>query len=139
MGASYCSCPDFRKNTLGTCKHIIYALDKVRRKFNKIVRETPAEISDICVYLRYGQQLQLGMLIPDNLAPEVSKHLKPFKDRAIQNVKDLIRCIRQLESLDAPVTIYPDAEEYINQTLFQQRMADTGAGFPVFQPASGGR
>jgi hypothetical protein len=24
-GESYCSCPDFRKNTLGTCKHIIYA------------------------------------------------------------------------------------------------------------------
>jgi hypothetical protein len=24
-GESYCSCPDFRKNTLGTCKHILYA------------------------------------------------------------------------------------------------------------------
>ena len=32
LGQSYCSCPDFRKNTLGTCKHIIYALDKVRKK-----------------------------------------------------------------------------------------------------------
>ncbi|MFB3905594.1 MAG: SWIM zinc finger family protein [Acidobacteriota bacterium] len=26
-GQSYCSCPDFRKNTLGTCKHILFALD----------------------------------------------------------------------------------------------------------------
>ncbi|MFQ5486424.1 MAG: hypothetical protein ACE5DO_13975, partial [Desulfobacterales bacterium] len=23
LGESYCSCPDFRKNTLGTCKHIL--------------------------------------------------------------------------------------------------------------------
>ena len=128
LGESYCSCPDFRKNTLGTCKHIIYALDKVRKKFNKVVRETPAEINEICVYLRYGRQLQLGMLIPDNLAPEVSKHLKPFMDRAIQNVKDLIRCIRRVESLDVPVTVYPDAEEFINQKLFQQRMAEAVAG-----------
>jgi superfamily II DNA or RNA helicase len=128
LGESYCSCPDFRKNTLGTCKHIIYALDKARKKFNKTVRETPAEITDICVYLRYGQQLQLGMLIPDNLSPEISKHLKPFKDRAIQNVKDLIRCIRRVENLDVPVTVYPDAEEFINQKLFQERMAEAAAG-----------
>jgi superfamily II DNA or RNA helicase len=128
LGESYCSCPDFRKNTLGTCKHIIYALDRVRQKFSKTVKETPAEINEICVYLRYGRQLQLGMLIPDNLAPPVSKRLKPFKDGVVRNVQDLIRCIRSLESLDVPVTIYPDAEEYINQKLFQQRMADAVAG-----------
>ena len=43
LGESYCSCPDFRKNTLGTCKHIIYALDRARKKFNRTVRETPDE------------------------------------------------------------------------------------------------
>jgi len=127
-GESYCSCPDFRKNTLGTCKHIIYALDKVRKKFNRTDRETPAAIKEICVYLRYGQQLQLGMLIPDNLAPQVSRQLKPFRGKAIKNVSDLIRCLRRVESLEVPVTIYPDAEEYINQQLFQQRMAETAAG-----------
>jgi len=26
-GDSYCSCPDFRKNTLGTCKHVLKTLD----------------------------------------------------------------------------------------------------------------
>ena len=25
-GEAYCTCPDFRKNTLGTCKHILFAL-----------------------------------------------------------------------------------------------------------------
>ncbi len=65
-GESYCSCPDFRKNTLGTCKHIIYALDKVGKKFTKTVRETSAPINEICVYLRYGRELQLGLLIPED-------------------------------------------------------------------------
>src|SRR5690606_31142685 len=37
-GESYCSCPDFRKNTLGTCKHILHALEKLRRRF-------PAEVA----------------------------------------------------------------------------------------------
>jgi len=126
-GESYCSCPDFRKNTLGTCKHIIYALDKVGKKFTKTVRETPAEIKEICVYLRYGRRLKLGLLIPKGLSPEISAQLAPFKGKTIQNIKNLIRCIRRVEGLGADVTIYPDAEEYMNQTLFQERMAETVA------------
>jgi len=30
-GDSYCSCPDFRTNTLGTCKHILHVLAKLMR------------------------------------------------------------------------------------------------------------
>ncbi|MFT5084376.1 MAG: hypothetical protein ACI9Y1_002431 [Lentisphaeria bacterium] len=32
-GESYCSCPDFRKNTLGTCKHILHTLTKVKKRY----------------------------------------------------------------------------------------------------------
>jgi hypothetical protein len=32
-GRSYCTCPDFRTNTLGTCKHIMKVALVVRRKF----------------------------------------------------------------------------------------------------------
>jgi len=122
-GESYCSCPDFRKNTLGTCKHIIYALDKVGKKFKKAERETPAVINEICVYLRYGRKLELGLLLPKDLPGEIAAHLTAFKGRSITDIKGLIRCIRRVESLGAAVTIYPDAEEYINQRLFQERMA----------------
>ncbi len=126
-GESYCSCPDFRKNTLGTCKHIIHALDKVSKKFRKTVRETPAPNRDICVYLRYGRRLRLGILLPDDLEPGISKQLAPLRGKSIQNVKDLIGRIRRVEGLGADVTIYPDAEEYINHKLFQERMTETVA------------
>ena len=33
-GESYCSCPDFRTNTLGTCKHVLHVLAKVKRRFD---------------------------------------------------------------------------------------------------------
>ncbi len=124
-GESFCSCPDFRKNTLGTCKHIIYSLDKVGRKFKKAVRETSAEIKDICVYLRYDRGLQLGLLVPNDLSREIAKHLAPYKGKTIRNIKELIRSIRRVERLGAEVIIYPDAEEYINQKLFQERMSET--------------
>ncbi|PQP32703.1 hypothetical protein C6A36_03085, partial [Desulfobacteraceae bacterium SEEP-SAG10] len=66
-GESFCSCPDYRKNTLGTCKHILYALDKVGKRFNKSIKMTPCRIKDICVYLRYGKTLELHLLIPEGL------------------------------------------------------------------------
>ncbi|MFH0998408.1 MAG: DEAD/DEAH box helicase [Pseudomonadota bacterium] len=127
-GESYCSCPDFRKNTLGTCKHILFALESVRKKFNKQIRETPAEIRDICFYLQYGEETHLKMLIPETLDPVVSKHLLPLKGKPIENIKDLIGRIRHVENEGISVSIYPDAEEYINRRLFQDRMIDEVAG-----------
>jgi len=32
LGENYCSCPDFTVNTLGTCKHVEFALGKLQRK-----------------------------------------------------------------------------------------------------------
>ena len=32
-GQSYCSCPDFASNHLGTCKHILYALARIKKRF----------------------------------------------------------------------------------------------------------
>ncbi|MEI7671338.1 MAG: DEAD/DEAH box helicase [Deltaproteobacteria bacterium] len=123
-GESYCSCPDFRKNTLGTCKHIMFSLESVRKKFNKQMRETPAEIKEICFYLQYGEETQLKMLMPKTLDPVVSKHLLPLKEKPIENMKELIGCIRHVENEGISVVIYPDAEEYLNRRLFQDRMAE---------------
>ncbi len=123
-GESYCSCPDFRKNTLGTCKHILFALESVRKKFNKEIREAPAEIKDICFYLQYGKETQLKMLMPETLGPVALKHLLPLKGKPIENMKDLIGRIRHVENEGISVIIYPDAEEYINRRLFQDRMVN---------------
>src|SRR4030043_1518053 len=53
-GDSYCSCPDFRKNTLGPCKHPLSTIQEVKKRFGKTVRERPYQVKDIGVHLRYG-------------------------------------------------------------------------------------
>jgi superfamily II DNA or RNA helicase len=123
-GESYCSCPDFRKNTLGTCKHILHVLEKSKNKFNKTVRDTPFQVSDICVYLRYGEGLELRILIPERLDPQALTVLSPLKERPIRDIRDLIDRIRRSEMLGHEVTIYPDAEEYIHRILYQERIRE---------------
>jgi len=122
-GESFCTCPDFRKNTLGTCKHILHVMDKIKTRFSKAVRETPVKIEEIAVYLRYGESLELRLLIPADLSREVMSIVKPLKDRPVKDVRDLLDRIRALERLGRDVTIYPDAEEYINTLLYRDRVS----------------
>jgi len=58
-GESYCSCPDYRKNTFGICKHTIHVLKKVRRKFSAAQLRRPFKLKNIIVYVQYGNDLEL--------------------------------------------------------------------------------
>jgi superfamily II DNA or RNA helicase len=126
-GESYCSCPDFRKNTLGTCKHILHALGKVRRQFPNSMRNRPYRRREISVHVSYGKEMELRMLVPRKLDERASAIVLPIRDRPITDLPDLLARIRRLEAQGIPLTIYPDAEEYIQTRLLEQRIAVTSA------------
>jgi hypothetical protein len=121
-GDSYCSCPDFRKNTLGTCKHILHVLDKVQRRFPAAARRKPYVRTDISVHLRYSEDAELRVAVPAELPRAAGAVLAPILERAISDVRDLMQRIARLERLGQAVTIYPDAEEYIQSWLFRDRI-----------------
>ena len=123
-GDSFCSCPDFKTNTLGTCKHILHAIDKVRRRFGQKVMKVPYRRDSISIALHYGQELELRMLLPEMLDDETSSIVGKLRGQAIDDVRDLLKRVRQLERNGLPVTIYPDAEEFIQQRLFQEQIAE---------------
>lgn len=108
-GDSYCSCPDFRKNTLGTCKHILHALAKLRRRFPAKVRNRPYRRRGISVHLSYGETLELRLLLPERLEAGVERIVRPVRECPITDLPDLLRRIRRLEAAGHGVTVYPDA------------------------------
>ena len=124
-GQSYCSCPDFRKNTLGTCKHILHALEKVEKRFPKSVRQKPCVPKGLAVHLSYGEDLELRMIVPDNLPDSAKALVRPIEDRAITDLRDLLSRIRRLEASGHDVLLYPDAEEYINDALMREGLRAT--------------
>ena len=73
LGESYCSCPDFATNTLGTCKHIEYLLHNIRKTqagAAALARGFTPEYSS--VYLKYGAQREV-MFRPGTQCPESLK------------------------------------------------------------------
>jgi superfamily II DNA or RNA helicase len=126
-GESYCSCPDFRKNTLGTCKHILHALEKIRRRFPESARNRPYRQRDIALHLSYGKEIELRLLLPERLDDGAGAIVRPIRGRPITDLSELLRRIRRLQARGLDVTVYPDAEEFIQTRLLQQRIAATVA------------
>ena len=56
-GQNYCSCLDFRTNTLGTCKHIEWAIHHLRNAYGtkKYFAAPPPERTYSSVYVHYGE------------------------------------------------------------------------------------
>jgi ERCC4-related helicase len=121
-GISYCSCPDFRTNTLGTCKHIMYALRRAEAKFSSRQLSRPYRRTQISVHLTSGERWALRFALPKNLDEAAEKILRPAIDRDLHDVNEVIRRLGKLERTGQQVTVYPDAEEFIQQRLFQERM-----------------
>jgi hypothetical protein len=95
-GDSYCACPDFRKNTLGTCKHILHVLEKVRRRFPAAVRARRRERAETSVHLRYGEQVELRVAAADELPRNAAAVLAPVVGKPITDVAALVRALGRL-------------------------------------------
>ena len=72
-GQSYCSCPDFKTNTLGTCKHVLHLLEKVRRRFPAAERAKPYRNRETFVHVLYGEEMTLHLRLPDKPDEELVK------------------------------------------------------------------
>ncbi len=123
-GQSYCSCPDFRTNTLGTCKHVMLVIKKVKRKFSPAELKKPYRRKRLALHLRYDGEASLRLLVPDKLDEETSRIVAPLRDRPLEDMHDVLRRVARLEKLGHEVGVYPDAEEFIQHRLFQDRMRE---------------
>jgi superfamily II DNA or RNA helicase len=121
-GVSYCSCPDFRTNTLGTCKHLMKVAALAKRKFTPRQLKQPYRRRRIAVHLRYDGEITLRLEAPPDLPEDATAIVAPLLDRPIDDVPDLLARLTKLEALPQEYHVYPDAEELIHQRLHEHRI-----------------
>ena len=81
LGDNFCSCPDFATNTLGTCKHIEFALAKLRRQkgASAAIREGfQPDHSE--VYLRYGARREVRLRLGNACPPALRRLTRDYFD-----------------------------------------------------------
>jgi SNF2 family DNA or RNA helicase len=124
-GDNACSCPDFKANTLGTCKHIEAVLERLQSD-GEPVKRRKAVVTRPEVSLDYGAaQLRLRLQLPPRHSDPLDQLTKRFFDEpgfwnGRQNYPDLIAAI---ESVPEQVTVMSDAMEFIDREIERSDLA----------------
>ena len=122
-GDSYCTCPDFRTNHLGTCKHILNVQEKIKKRFTAKQLSKPYRRRQLSVGLAYGPQQGILFYLPHKCDPAVQEMVGEAATRPLLRAEDVLTRIQALEEGGVPIKIYPDAERFVQQQLVQQRVA----------------
>ncbi|MEZ6128073.1 MAG: DEAD/DEAH box helicase [Planctomycetaceae bacterium] len=120
-GESYCTCPDFKTNHLGTCKHILHVQSKVQKRFSKKDLK-PYRRSRLSVRVSYGAAQGVLFNVPHKADEKIEEIVGHASQVPLTDATDVVHRIQALEEAGQHVTIFPDAEQYIQRKLVQARV-----------------
>jgi len=125
-GISYCSCPDFKTNTLGTCKHVMKVLAWAKKKYPANALRRPYRRHRVTVHLRYDGPPALALAMPAKVEADVQTVVAPLLGAEI-GPRGLLEALRRLEALGQPFFVTPDAEAFVARALERERLAAVAA------------
>lgn len=126
VGDNSCTCPDFRTNTLRTCKHIEAVLAALREEAPARLRRRKAAVTQAEVYLDYGDPLRLGVHLPPRHSDKLGELAGAFFDddglwKGNGRYDDLIEA---LNTIPEHVTIFSDAMDFMEREIERREMAE---------------
>lgn len=113
---NYCSCPDFRVNTLGTCKHVEFVLlSKLRyKKYQKLITKSQKNpYSSLSIF--YGKDRLIRLKKADHI-DQYPREEEFFDEQGILlpgMINELDTFIKETTAIDPAFRIYPDVFEFI--------------------------
>ena len=126
VGDNLCDCPDFRANTLGTCKHIEAVLDLLREETPPQLRRRKAAVTHPDIYLQYKEQFRVGIHLPPRHSDQLHALAETFFDgqglwKAEDHYKNLIETVA---GVPEQVTVLSDAMHFMEWEIQRQEMAE---------------
>jgi superfamily II DNA or RNA helicase len=125
VGDNTCTCPDYRSNTLGTCKHVEAVLATLREETPTSLRRRKAAVTRPEVYLRYGEQLAIGLHLPPRHSPKLGELAVTFfgPDGLWKCGNRYDALIEAVETVPEQVTIFSDAMEFMEREIDRLALA----------------
>ena len=116
---NYCTCPDFARNTLGTCKHIESILGRLRARHKSKLSRRKYERERASVSLLYGETLDVQLKLPDRSDPALQQIAAKHFDTAGLLRRDqyafFANIMEGIRKADASAVVYSDAVEYVDR------------------------
>jgi superfamily II DNA or RNA helicase len=129
LGENYCSCPDYAVNTLGTCKHIEYVLERLgRRRGAKAALALGFQPEYSQVYLQYGARREVVFRPGTQCPPALADFAKRFFDANGRLEPDAFfqfhHFLKRISAEEHEVRCYPDALELIARVRDRKLLAE---------------
>ncbi|MBS3775869.1 MAG: DEAD/DEAH box helicase [Bacteroidales bacterium] len=129
---NFCSCPDFKVNGLGTCKHIenvLLTLKKKKSNWKYFNQTQPHAYASLSIY--YGKERSLRLKPGSENGEKIKQLFNPIinNEGYIQpgHIMELERYIQKATSIDPNFRVYPDVYEFIQgckQQIERERLTD---------------
>lgn len=131
VGDNRCTCPDFKANTLGTCKHIEGVLATVASELPAHVRRRKASVTRPEVVLDYGERLALRLRLPARHSDDLARLSRQFFDsgglwKAGDDFAGFEEAARQVSE---EIAIDPEAYDFIDRAVELRDMAGRERGW----------
>ena len=124
VGDNTCTCPDFKANTLGTCKHIEAVLDDLKDELPPHLQKKKAAVTRPEIFLHYGEQLQLGIHLPARHSDKLARLAQTyFDDKGLWSGRGKFRdLIQDVEAVPEEVTFLSDALDFADREIERTEM-----------------
>ncbi len=125
VGDNACTCPDFRTNTLRTCKHVEAVLAALREDTPAPLRQRKATVARPEVFLDYGEALRPGLHLPPRYSDQLGRLAARFFDAKglWKSDGDYGALIEALDTVPEQVTVFSDAMEFLEREIERRDMA----------------
>lgn len=124
-GDNACTCPDFKSNTLGTCKHIEAVLERLQVD-GEPVKRRKAVVTRPELILDYGaSQLRLRLQLPPRHSDPLEQIARRFFDEGgyWNGAHAPDELIASIESVPEQVTVMSDAMDFIDREIEHRDLA----------------
>ena len=116
---NYCSCPDFSRNTLGTCKHIESLLQRLRARHRSALARKQYSRTRASLSLQYGESLEVRLRLPDEPVPALRRIADTYFDSAGLLLREqygqFANVLGEVRTTDASAVVYSDVLEYVER------------------------
>ncbi len=116
---SFCSCPDFAVNTLGTCKHIEALLIKVRQRHGARLNRDGFKRRRASLSLQYGERLEVRLRLPNSpsagLVALAQEHFDAAGLLRPESYGRFEKVLERLRVLDDQAVVYSDVLEFLDR------------------------
>ncbi|HFE64954.1 MAG TPA: helicase, partial [Caldithrix sp.] len=134
--SGYCSCPDFKTNKLGTCKHLIFAHKQIGKKFpvKELMQSQPYPFVE--VYCDPLNEYHITYFYKGDPEPEIESLLEKYfdGDRYIlpEKYKAFLHFLKEAQDFKK-ILIRPEVpakiDKYFEQQLYQKLSRDIAPDF----------